>query len=72
MTRTQIQMPDALYREAKSLAEAREISLAELIRNGLEYTLRVSAPSGAATQTWTLPEPIHMGAVDPLPMRTGA
>lgn len=39
MTRTQIQLPDELYRRAKEVAEAREVSLAELIRNGLELLL---------------------------------
>ena len=35
MTRTQIQLPDDLYQRAKEFAADREISLAELIRNGL-------------------------------------
>ncbi len=65
MTRTQIQLPDALYRRVKTLAEAREVSLAELVRNGLEYILRVSAPPEAASEEWTLPEPLHLGAGDP-------
>jgi hypothetical protein len=43
----QIQLPDALYRRAKAMAAAREISLAELVRNGLEYMLRVSAGAEA-------------------------
>lgn len=65
MTRTQIQMPDALYRRAKALAEAREISLAELVRSGVEYILRVSAPPSGAKQPWTLPEPVGLGNADP-------
>jgi len=43
----QIQLPDALYRRVKAMAAAREISLAELVRNGLEYMLRVSAGAEA-------------------------
>ena len=65
MTRTQIQLPDLLYRRAKALADAREVSLAELVRNGLEYMLRVSALPAASGQEWELPEPVHLGAADP-------
>jgi len=65
MTRTQIQMPDALFRQAKALAEAREISLAELVRNGLEYIIRVSAPPAEQQLEWTLPKPVHLGKADP-------
>jgi hypothetical protein len=65
MTRTQIQLPDALYRQAKALAEAREISFAELVRNGLEYMLRVSTPAAPSPQKWALPESIRLGKADP-------
>lgn len=39
MNRTQIQLPDALYERAKAFAAEREISLAEVIRKGLELLL---------------------------------
>ena len=39
MTRTQIQLPDDVFAKAKKLCEAREISLAELARRGIEYIL---------------------------------
>ncbi len=67
MTRTQIQLPDDLYRRAKALAAAKEISLAELVRNGLEYMLNVSAPPEAAAKKWELPKPFDLGPslVDP-------
>ena len=65
MTRTQIQLPDALYRQAKAVAAAREISLAELVRNGLEYMLRVSAGAEADPDAWILPEPAALGETDP-------
>lgn len=55
MTRTQIQLPDALYRRAKAFAAARELSLAELTRRGLELFLdRYPATSQEAT-AWKLP-----------------
>ena len=58
-------MPDALYRQAKMLAEAREISLAELVRNGLEYMLRVSAHPLSDNGHWRLPDPVSLGVSDP-------
>jgi hypothetical protein len=36
MTRTQVQLPDELYRAAKQLAEEHEITLAEVVRRGLD------------------------------------
>jgi hypothetical protein len=65
MTRTQIQLPDALYEQAKRLAAAREISLAELVRRGLEYMLAVSAPAAGARSPWELPAPMQLGPNDP-------
>jgi len=64
MVRTQIQMPEMLYEQAKALATTREISLAELVRNGLEYMLRVSAPSTPKRKEWKLPGPFKLGAND--------
>ena len=66
MTRTQIQLPDALYHQAKSLAEKREISLAELVRRGLEYILAVSAPPNSLdANEWQLPQAMRLGKIDP-------
>ena len=39
MVRTQIQLPDSLYRDLKRLAAAREWSLAETLRRGAELLL---------------------------------
>ena len=44
MTRSQIQLPDETFARAKKLCEAREISLAELARRGIEYILSVYDP----------------------------
>ena len=55
MTRTQIQLPDDLYRRAKALAADREISLAELVRNGLEYMLAALTPPNAERTDEALP-----------------
>jgi hypothetical protein len=44
MVRTQIQLPDELYREAKRIAAEQEISLAEVLRRGLEHMQRIYPP----------------------------
>lgn len=56
MTRTQIQLPDELYRRAKELAADREISLAELVRNGLEYMLTALTPPQTVREVPQLPK----------------
>ena len=61
MTRTQIQLPDDTFARAKKICEAREISLAELARRGIEYILSVYAQEPAAKQAWTLPKPRRLG-----------
>ena len=55
MIRTQIQLPDELYKRAKALAADREISLAELVRNGLEHMLTALTPPGAKQEKFDLP-----------------
>lgn len=44
MIKTQVQLPDGLYQEAKRVAREREISLAEVMRRGVEYIVRVYPP----------------------------
>ena len=50
MTKTQIQLPDALYRDIKRLAASREWSLAETMRRAAEQFLArhpvVTPPAG--------------------------
>ncbi len=55
MTRTQIQLPDALYKRAKAFAAARELSLAELTRRGLELFLERFPEHPVAEKDWKLP-----------------
>lgn len=61
MTRTQIQLPDDTFARAKKLCEAREISLAELARRGIEYILSVYAPEPDANREWQPPKPRNLG-----------
>jgi hypothetical protein len=55
MTRTQIQLPDALYQRAKAFAAERELSLAEVTRRGLELFLDRFPSTDPARGAWTLP-----------------
>ena len=55
MIRTQIQLPDDLYRRAKQFGEEREMSLAELTRRGLELLLN-RYPRTEKAQQWQLPK----------------
>ena len=62
MVRTQIQLPEYLYKEVKRISAERELSLAELTRRGLEYVVSVYLPKEAAkTGKWTLPAPVNLG-----------
>ncbi len=61
MIRTQIQLPDELFERAKKVCEAREVSLAELARRGLEYILSVYAPEPTVSEDWSLPKPRRLG-----------
>ncbi len=61
MTRTQIQLPDRLYAQAKRLAERQEMSLAELVRRGLEHMVRVYRVDEDPDPQWQLPEPLPLG-----------
>ena len=62
MTRTQIQLPDETFARAKKLCEAREISLAELARRGIEHILSVYTPELGANREWQPPTPRNLGS----------
>lgn len=60
MVRMQIQLPDEVFVRAKKLCAAREISLAELARRGIEYILGVYSPEASAGE-WQPPKPRRLG-----------
>jgi len=61
MIRTQIELPEELYRRAKKVAKQHEISLAEMTRRGLEiYLDRIS--QRASPTAWESPQ-INGGGV---------
>jgi hypothetical protein len=61
MVRTQIQLPDEVYRQAKRIAAQHEISLAEVVRRGLEHMIRVHPVSAESESAWQLPAAKHLG-----------
>jgi hypothetical protein len=62
MVKTQIQLTEYQYAQAKRIAREREMSLAEVIRRGVEYMAGVYPPLGEnARGPWELPGPLHMG-----------
>lgn len=61
MVKTQVQIPDALFREAKRLAAENEMSFAEVVRRGLEEIVRHHPPGRTKAATWTLPQSFDMG-----------
>jgi hypothetical protein len=61
MIRTQIQLPEELYRAVKEFAEQKEWSLAEVVRRGLEDLLCRYPGKKKAGVEWELPEPRSLG-----------
>ncbi len=61
MVKTQVQIPDHLYREAKRIAREREISLAEVVRRGLESVVRLYPPLPEGRGEWSPPQPRRLG-----------
>ena len=62
MVRTQIQLPDELYAEAKRIAREREMSLAEVVRRAVELIARVYPPVERPGEDWTPPAPRRLGS----------
>jgi hypothetical protein len=62
MVKTQIQIPDRLYREAKRLAEENEISFAEVVRRGIEHIVRHFPAGRQRPSDWAPPRPRDLGA----------
>jgi len=64
MIKTQVQIPDHLYDEAKRIARDYEMSLAEVFRRGLEKMVPYYPPREPASKAkdWKLPAPQRRGA----------
>lgn len=61
MIRTQVQLPDDLYRAAKRLAAEHEMTLAEVVRRGLEHMLRIYPLREASPAPWQPPAARRLG-----------
>ncbi len=54
MQRTQIQLPEPLFRQVKQIAEARDWSVAELVRRGIEAYVQ-TFPATLQKANWAMP-----------------
>jgi hypothetical protein len=62
MTKTQIQVPEELFRDLRSFAKQREWSLAETFRRGAELLLQVyPEPPPAGQAEWMPPTSSKVG-----------
>jgi len=61
MIKTQVQLPDTLYNEAKRVAREREMSLAEVVRRGVEYIIKSYPPLTINDKDWSPPAPVQLG-----------
>ena len=62
MTKTQIQVPEKLFREVRAFSKKREWSLAETFRRGAELLLQVYPNTDAAPEgVWTPPTSSRVG-----------
>jgi hypothetical protein len=61
MVKTQIQIPDHLFKEAKQLAEESEMSFAHVVRLGLELVLRARPLGRKRAKEWQVPKGKAMG-----------
>ena len=55
MTRTQIQLPEPLFGRLRSIAQTRDVSVAELIRRGMELYAMTCPEVKATEMPWTMP-----------------
>ncbi|MBA3886983.1 MAG: antitoxin [Acidobacteria bacterium] len=62
MVKTQVQIPDRLYREAKRIAEENELSFAEVVRRGIEHIVRHFPAGRRPPSDWLPPRPRDLGA----------
>jgi len=61
MVRTQIQLPNDVYQRAKRLADVKEISMAELVRRGLELVMSQYPEPERIVPNWHWPVPRQLG-----------
>ncbi len=55
MTRTQIQLPEPLFGRLRRIAQVRDISVAEVIRRGMEIYVMSCPEAEPAAKPWKMP-----------------
>jgi len=55
VTRTQIQLPEPLFKRLKKIAAQRDWSVAELIRRGMETYVQTCPEVNQPATAWTMP-----------------
>lgn len=55
MTRTQIQLPEPLFGRLKRIARMRDVSVAEVIRRGMELYVQSCPDEVPDAPPWTMP-----------------
>ena len=61
MVKTQVQIPDHLFKEAKQLAQESEMSFAHVVRLGLELVLKTRPLGRKQAGEWQVPRGKAMG-----------
>jgi len=61
MRRTQIQLPEPLFRHVRRVARLLDWSVAEVLRRGAEHIVSCYPPGKSAARPWTPPPPRHLG-----------
>ena len=61
MIKTQVQIPDHLYQEAKRIANEYEMSFAEVVRRGIERVAPAYPPRNLSAAKWRPPTPRRLG-----------
>lgn len=74
MTRTQIQLPKPLIGKLRRIAQVRDVSVAEVIRRGMEIYVQSCAEVATRAHPWTMPVLRGSGGhrVDPATIRPEA
>jgi hypothetical protein len=58
MVRTQIQLPDPLYKQVKEIAKLEDWSVAEVIRRGAERMVKSYPALKRSGEPWQFPPPL--------------
>ena len=61
MKRTQIQLPEPLYKEVQRVAKMHAWSITEGLRRGAEHIVRVYPADKVPADRWRMPEPADLG-----------